>query len=127
MKAHLILYVRDQLRSSEFYRHVLGIEPNVDEPGMTEFALGQDAVLGLMAEDAIRRLLGPRLPNPARGPRVPRAELYLLVTHPAAHHQRAVDAGAVELSPIERRDWGDEVSYVLDLDSHVVAFAGRKP
>jgi Glyoxalase/Bleomycin resistance protein/Dioxygenase superfamily len=45
--AQFILYVADQARARDFYRHVLAAEPVLDVPGMTEFDLG-GATLGLM-------------------------------------------------------------------------------
>lgn len=123
MTAHLILYVADQAASARFYAAALGRQPRLDVPGMTEFELGGGAVLGLMPVTGIKRLLGGGLPDPARAAGVPRAELYLLVADPRAHHQRALAAGARELSPLARRDWGHEAAYSLDLDGHVLAFA----
>lgn len=122
-RAHLILYVADQAASARFYRAVLATAPTLDVPGMTEFALGDGAVLGLMPEAGIRRLLGAALPDPATARGVPRAELYLVVDDPATCHARALAAGARELSPPLPRDWGHTVAYSLDLDGHVLAFA----
>jgi catechol 2,3-dioxygenase-like lactoylglutathione lyase family enzyme len=122
----MILYVREQRRSAEFYRAVLGCEPLLDVPGMTEFALPGGARLGLMPETGIRRLLGERLPDPAQASGVPRAELYVLTPDAAALHERALGAGAVELSPMQARDWGDTAAYSLDPDGHVLAF-GQGP
>lgn len=127
MRAHFILYVADQARSASFWAKALGRAPVLDVPGMTEFALGEDAVLGLMPEAGIRRLLGERLPDPAQGRGGARAELYLRVPDPAAAHERAIGAGATELAGPELRDWGDVVAYSLDPDGHVLAFAGPPP
>jgi len=121
--AHFILYVADQRRSQRFYAAVLGEPARLDVPGMTEFDLPGGAVLGLMPEAGARRLLGERLPDPAMAAGAPRAELYLLVDDPAAHHARAVAAGARELSPLAARDWGHHAAYSLDPDGHVLAFA----
>lgn len=123
MKAHFILYVSDQKASSGFYERVLGKGPRLDVPGMTEFDLSEGGVLGLMPQAGIKRLLGGKLPDPARASGIPRAELYLLTEDPAGHHQRALDNGAVELSPLTLRDWGHEAAYSLDPDGHVLAFA----
>ncbi|MEZ4653650.1 MAG: hypothetical protein R3E12_08670 [Candidatus Eisenbacteria bacterium] len=49
-RSHLILFVRDQDRSTDFYRHVLDREPRLHVPGMTEFPLPGGAILGLMPE-----------------------------------------------------------------------------
>lgn len=123
IKTHFILYVKDQSRSTAFYAQVLDCQPSLNVPGMTEFTLAENTVLGLMPEAGIKRLLGEGLPDPARGAGVPRSELYLLVHQPLAYHQRAIQAGAVELSDLKPRDWGHRVAYSLDLDGHVLAFA----
>ncbi len=121
-KTHIILYVKDQTRSSEFYSRVLNCEPSLNVPGMTEFILSDNTVLGLMPEAGIKRLLGEKLPDPAQAAGIPRAEIYLRVTNPAAYHRRAIEAGATELSELKDRDWGDHVAYSLDPDGHVLAF-----
>jgi uncharacterized protein len=122
---HIILYVRDQVAATVFWRAVLGCPPALDVPGMTEFALGTQVVLGLMPVTSIRSLLGPSLPDPAAAQGIPRAEIYLVVDDAAAYHARALAAGATELSALIRRSWGDSVAYSLDPDGHVAAFATR--
>lgn len=125
--SHLILYVADQARSTAFYSAVLGLAPRLHVPGMTEFELAGGAVLGLMPESGIRRLLGDALPDPADARGVPRAELYLVVDDPRAFHARALSAGARELSPLLPRSWGHRAAYSLDPDGHVLAFASDEP
>ena len=120
--AHLILYVRDQARSRDFYAAVLARAPKLDVPGMTELSLDDTTILGLMPETSIKALLGAEIdPTRLRGPG--RAELYLVVDDPAAYHARALAAGARELSPLAVRDWGHRAAYSLDLDGHVLAVA----
>ncbi len=70
---------------------------------MTEYSLGDGALLGLMPEAGTQRLLG--LPRGAG----PRAELYLLIDDPAA--ARALEAGTLEFSPLLPRDWGHRAAY----------------
>lgn len=123
MKAHFILYVADQRRSAEFYRAVLGEAPTLDVLGMTEFRLAEGAMLGLMPEDGIARLLGAGIRHLASARVAPRAELYLVVDDAATFHARAVEAGAREVSPVVERDWGHVVGYSLDPDGHVLAVA----
>lgn len=122
-KAHLILYVQDQARSTGFYSRALDLEPSLNVPGMTEFTLSQDCILGLMPQAGILNLLGEKLPDPSAGTGIPRAELYLLVEQPQIYHQRALAAGGMELSGFVSRDWGHSVAYSLDPDGHVLAFA----
>ena len=121
-----ILYVRDQERARAFYEAALAVAPRLHVPGMTEFALPGGAVLGLMPEAGIRRLL-PSLPDPTLARGGPRAETYLVVASPSACLERALEAGATELSPVRPRDWGDDVGYCLDPDGHVLAFARPTP
>ena len=123
MRAHFILYVRDPRASAAFYARALGMAPALDVPGMTEFHLDGGAVLGLMPERGIRRLLGDALPDPALAAGAPRAEVYVVVEDAAAFHARALAAGARELSPLAARDWGHRAAYSLDPDGHVLAFA----
>lgn len=120
---YFIFYVSDQASSTAFYAQVLGMEPQLNAPGMTEFRLSPETVLGLMPSAGIERLLGPTLGSAARVPGAVRGELYLLVEDPEAYHRRAIAAGARELSPLAPRGWGDQVAYSLDADGYVLAFA----
>ena len=122
MRVHFILYVANQERSKAFYSAVLDMAPSLDEPGMTEFDLG-DAVLGLMPEEGAWRLFGSSVYHPAAARGVPRSELYLLFDDAKRVHRRAVASGARELSPLANRDWGHKVGYSLDPDGHVLAVA----
>ena len=120
---HFILYTSDQDASTAFYSRVLGLQPRLQVPGMTEFELPGGGVLGLMPEAGIRRLLGDAIPDPATAAGTPRSELYLVVDDAEAFHRRALSSGARELSPVLGRDWGHAAGYSLDRDGHVLAFA----
>lgn len=122
-KTNLILYVKNQKISRDFYARVLLTQPTLDVPGMTEFKLGENTTLGLMPEKGIYELLAGKISNPADANEIPRAELYLTVTDPAAFHARALQAGARELQPLKLMNWGDKAAYSADLDGHVLVFA----
>jgi hypothetical protein len=96
-------------------------------PGMTEFELTSDTMLGLMPEKGIKRLLGEVFPDPGLAHGIPRAELYLRTADPASFHARSLEFGGRELSPLQKRDWGDIAAYSLDPDGHVIAFASSAP
>lgn len=121
-RAHTIVYVPDQSAAREFWRATLAVPPQLDVPGMTVFALGSDAVLGLMPAADISELLPALGGDVARtGARV---ELYLVTDDADAHHSRSIEAGGTELSPMARRSWGADVAYSLSPDGTVVvAFA----
>ncbi|MBP8823764.1 MAG: VOC family protein [Flavobacteriales bacterium] len=121
--SEFILYVADQARSTRFYRALLGCDPLLDVPGMTEFGLGPAVKLGLMPEQGIARIISGPMPHPAQGQGVPRCELYLLVDDLEAAVVRAKEAGAHVVDPARDRDWGHRVAYFADPDAHVVALA----
>ncbi len=125
-RTQIILYVADQKNSAAFYRQVLDREPTLDVPGMTEFSLAENCILGLMPYSGIQRLLEWRLPGQEAAFRAPHAEAYLMVDDPASYHHRALEAGAQELSALALRNWGDLVAYCMDLDGNVLAFARRQ-
>ena len=88
MTCYFILYVQDQRASTAFYAAVLDRAPELNLPGMTEFRLGPDVVLGLMPVSGIKRLLGDPLPDPTAGAGIPRVEIYLRVTDAARWARR---------------------------------------
>lgn len=120
-----ILYVKDQARSRDFYSKILDINPSLDVPGMTEFALMDNVKLGLMPETGIKKILSDKTPDPANGNGIPRCELYLYVDNPEFYYLRALEHGAVSISNCDNRDWGDYAGYCADTDGNVIAFACR--
>ncbi len=124
-EVEFILYVADQAKSTSFYQDVFRVEPSLNVPGMTEFMLLKNVKLGLMPENGIAKIIEKRMPHPALGSGIPRCELYFRVDTPKLFMERAIQAGAVEVSPLELRDWGDLVTYLSDLDGHIIAFAKK--
>lgn len=123
MRIHFILYVNDQLRSTSFYSTLLGLEPTLNVPGMTEFELPGGSVLGLMPENGIAKIISGRLPHPSTANGTPRCELYLVGTDLTAAYERAIQAGARLIDGTKDRDWGHRVAYFADPDGHVIALA----
>jgi len=121
----IILYVADQPESRNFYSALLGKQPDLDVPGMTEFYLADNLKLGLMPENGIAKILLDKTPHPREGSGIPRCELYLYTDNIEEAFEVAKKAGAKEISGIENRDWGDQVGYVADPDGHIIAFARR--
>jgi len=121
----IILFVADQQKSRDFYSSVLQMNPELDVPGMTEFKLIDGLKLGLMPENGIARILSDQTPHPKTGNGIPRCELYLLLDNIDEAYERALKAGAKEISKIQDRDWGNAVGYLSDPDGHLIAFAKR--
>ncbi len=115
MRSHFILYVADQTLSSKFYQAVLGVPPSLSVPGMTEFALNENSILGLMPEDSLLRLFGDSVDIRSSPSLASRCEVYLIVSDASVYHARALIAGAIEVSPLTHRDWGHRAAYSRDL------------
>jgi len=120
-----ILYITDQVKSRDFYKSVLKLEPSLDVPGMTEFKLENNVLLGLMPNDGIAKIIGKTLPHPSKGSDIPRCELYLKLGDAKSYIDRAIKSGARLVSPMQKRSWGDTAGYVADPDGHLIAFAEK--
>ena len=122
-KIEFILYVKDQQKSTDFYSKLFQMKPVLNVPGMTEFQLAENCKLGIMPNSGIRKILQDKTPDPAAGNGIPRCELYLYAEDLEAEFENALNCGAELISPIENRDWGDQVCYFADADGHIIAFA----
>lgn len=122
---HIILYVSDQQKSTAFYSELLGITPRLNVPGMTEFALQPNTILGLMPNSSIAKIITPPLPHPSEGNGIPRCELYLYVNDLNEQYERIQKLVAKIISPLENRDWGDKAFYLADEDGHMIALAEK--
>lgn len=121
-----ILYVNDQQESSDFYTKLFRQNPNLNVPGMTEFILSENCKLGLMPNKGIAKILSDKTPHPDKGNGIPRCEIYLYVENIQIEFDNAIKSGAMLISPITVRDWGDRVCYFSDIDGHIIAFAERQ-
>jgi catechol 2,3-dioxygenase-like lactoylglutathione lyase family enzyme len=119
----ILLFVSDQQRSRDFYAALMGEQPTLDVPGMTEFQLISGVCLGLMPTAGIARLITPPCPHPEQAQGVPRCELYLRVEDPSEWLAKALDSGATLVRSLEWMDWHEWVAYVADPDGHIIAFA----
>ena len=115
-----ILAVDDLPRATRFYRAALGWEQTVDTPAYVELAGGMR--LGLYLRDSFARNTGvPPQSRPVQG--TTSTEIYLHVDDVAEAAERLRVAGAVELSPVAARPWGDEAAYFADPAGNVVVVA----
>ncbi len=124
MKAHTILFVKDQQKSTKFYSEVLKLNPILNVPGMTEFQLSESLILGLMPVEGAKKILGT--PFFSSTTNAPSSELYLRLENFEDYFSRALENGAKEISPILKRNWGDTAGYISDPDNHIIAFSSLK-
>lgn len=121
----VILYVKDQQKSTAFYSTLFRKEPDLNLPGMTEFILNDFSKLGLMSSEGIAKIVTPKLPHPSLGDGIPRCELYFTVENIQNEFEHVVNMNAPLISTIEERNWGDLAFYFSDLDGHVIAMAEK--
>lgn len=121
----IILYVSNQEKSKDFYAKIFRKTPDLHVPGMTEFILSDSCKLGLMPNSGIVKILQNKTPHPEAGTGIPRCELYFYVENIESEFQNALENGALLISPIQDRDWGDKACYFADLDGHIIAFAQK--
>ena len=120
-----ILYVSDQKKSRDFYSFVLDLQPSLDVEGMTEYILSDRTKLGLMPASGIKKILGGKILDPDSANGIPRFELYILTNDAESYCKRALASCAAEISPMKKRDWGDNAAYYSDPDGHIIAFAEK--
>lgn len=120
-----ILYVQNQQKSAAFYTGLFRTAPSLNVPGMTEFTLSENCKLGLMPNAGISKIITPKTPHPDLGNGIPRCELYFYVKDLELEFENALRCGAVLISAIEVRSWGDKACYFSDPDGHIIAFATK--
>ena len=95
-------------RSRTFYEHVLGLAADDTVPSRLYFHCG-DVIVAV-----IDRRSHPFTPTPDN--------LYFATGEVDAVHARAVDAGAAEITPVDRQPWGERSFYCLDPDGNRLCF-----
>lgn len=121
----IILYVSNQEKSKDFYSQIFRKEPDLHVLGMTKFILSNTCKLGLMPNNGIAKILKDKTPHPESGNGIPRCELDFYVQDIELEFSNAMESGALLISPIADKDWGDKVCYFSDLDGHIIAFAQK--
>jgi uncharacterized glyoxalase superfamily protein PhnB len=119
----IILYVENQNISKNFYKNILEINPRLDVPGMTEFEINSGCILGLMPYKNIKVIIPQSFSKFFLDSNIPSCELYIITNEIDRKIKLAIENGAKILSPFEMRNWGHEVVYFSDPDSHILAFA----
>jgi len=117
-----ILAVEDLDRAAAFYRAAFGWPVRVEAPGYVELELPDGHRLGLYQREGFAGNTG-QVPVGVPEGQIAGTELYLHVVDLDQAVRRLVVAGARLLSPVARRDWGDQAAYFADPDGHVLVVA----
>lgn len=121
LHALTILAVADVQRAARFYAS-FEWRRDVDTPVYVEFTLPGGQRLGLYQREAFGKNTGQVPAQIPEGQLAP-TELYFYTDDIDAAIKTLHEAGARELSPVRRRDWGDVAAYFADPDGNVLVVA----
>ncbi|MBS0653291.1 MAG: VOC family protein [Verrucomicrobia bacterium] len=124
--AQFIYYVSDVEKSLQFYEKAFGFKRKfVDPTGQYgELDTGETA-LAFAAQDLAKINLpkGFRPFNLSEAPAACAVTFLAKDIHKA--FSKAIEAGAVEVAPIERKPWGQSVSYVRDPEGILIEISSE--
>lgn len=117
-----ILAVGDLARSRAFYRDAFGFKLLVDVAVYAEFEAPGGMRLGLYQREGFARNTG-QAPSVTPLGATSATEIYFHVDDMLSAIGKLEAAGARLLSPLAKRDWGDEAAYYADPDGNVLVVA----
>ena len=117
-----ILAVKDLEKSRRFYDSAFGWPTEVEVPVYVEYRLPEGQRLGLYRQEAFAANTG-KLPIVSQPGQITATELYFHTDNLTEAIERVEAAGAILLSPLAKRDWGDEAAYFADPDGNVLVLA----
>jgi len=114
------MYVSDIQASLELYTAAFGLTVAFAHPGgdYAEFATGSTALA--LCE---RALAAGSTGLDLEGPRTPSSNVTLVVDDVPAAFARAVAAGATTIAEPVTKPWGQDSSYLADLDGNLIELA----
>jgi predicted enzyme related to lactoylglutathione lyase len=119
----IVIFVKNQEKSRDFYMEVLGMEPFMDVPGVTEFKLDDNMLLGIMPSEGVKNMMDIKTINHWEAGETPKCQIYLPVDEPDEYYNRAIKAGGIGIIEGKSTPWGGYICYCMDLDGNLLAFA----
>lgn len=118
---YTILYVKDVVRSIDFYTSVFGIQPNLITPEEDYGELITEGVkLAFASHELARKNLSQGF-SPSDQSVLPQSfELGFVTDDVEALLELALKEGASLVEPPEKKEWGQVVAYIQDLDGILV-------
>ena len=119
--AAAVIYVEDVPPVLDFYQRAFGLDVRFydEEAGFAE--LGPDGTVALASHEAGEFMMPGAYPRPA-SERRSGVELAFWTDDVPAAFARAVEAGAVGLTPPRTMPWGQTVAYVESIEGTVIGF-----
>jgi lactoylglutathione lyase len=119
-----VVLTDDVPRLKAFYRDVVGLPIQSDEGNFIRFGTGQSH-LAIMDRGVVGHIAGER-GRIRPGDKGFRFELYFQVEDAQPITVRLQKSGAVMVSALAPRPWGDRAAYFLDPDENLIAVADAK-
>ncbi len=119
--ATAVVYTDDVATTVEFYVKATGIEPSLYDRELGFALLGTDESVAIASHAAGALMLGDGY-EAMRSEKVRGAELAFWAEDVPVAFQRALDAGAVPLTPPRLMPWGQTVAYVQAPEGTIVGF-----
>ena len=118
-----ILAVTDLAAATKFYVQGLGLEQVVAAPVYSELVDPSGQRLGLYQRESFVLNTSAPVQGPPSTGTTTATELYFHCVDPAKAAAKLMVVGALLLSPLAARPWGDEAVYLQDLEGNVVVLA----
>ncbi|MGD0665635.1 MAG: VOC family protein [Rhabdochlamydiaceae bacterium] len=126
--SHTIFYVKDVLKTVQFYESAFGIKPKFVHESNAYAELMTDGVTLGFASEELGRMNFPKGFQPNTLDKAPQAcEIALTTNDPAKYYKQALKSGAVDLTPPTLKPWGQIVAYVRDPNGILIEIAGELP
>lgn len=119
--ATAVVYTADVARTVEFYVQATGLEATLYDRDLGFALLGTDQAVAIASHAAGALMLADGY-DTVKSARVGGAELAFWAEDVPAAFRRAVDAGAVALTPPRVMPWGQTVAYVQAPEGTIVGF-----
>jgi len=119
--ATAVVYTDDVPRTVDFYVRATGIEPSLFDRDLGFAILGADQSVAIASHAAGALMLAGGY-DAVTSTQVRGAELAFWAPDVAAAYHRALDAGALPLTPPRVMPWGQTVAYVQAPEGTIVGF-----
>ncbi len=124
--SHTIFYVKDVSKTIHFYGAAFGIKPKfIHESNAYAELMTEGVALAFVSEDLAMTNLPEGYERNSIG-RLPQAcEIAFTTDDPEKWYRKALEAGAIELTPPQLKPWGQVVAYVRDPNGILIEIAGE--
>jgi uncharacterized glyoxalase superfamily protein PhnB len=123
---HTIFYVKDVVKTVQFYESAFGIKPKFihESNAYAELKTG-DVALAFASEDLGEMNLPGGFQRNSVKNQPQACEIAFTTDDPEKSYKHAVEHGAIALAPPKQKPWGQIVGYVRDPNGILIEVAGK--